>query len=125
MTSNVLIAADESSASLAAKVVRSMQLTPVIALGAAAALDSLEREQFLMVLLSAAGEFRDLRETIASRLPDMTIAQLPSDPGDEAAIRRLLPDTTRRQRPRLSEHRYQFLSGILEAHPLVGAVSSL
>ena len=118
MPNLVLIVAGENAARTPADVVRSLQLTPVVAGSEEEAARLLEQQRFSLVAVSGNSAWRRLRDVAGTRQPTVRVLELPENVGDDSAIRRVLiryldrgtdPDAT------FGEQRYRFLSTVLES----------
>ncbi|MCU1349931.1 MAG: Urea transporter, substrate binding protein UrtA, partial [Acidobacteria bacterium] len=120
MSNQVLIIAPGAAARQPAEIARSLQFAPVVASTEDEAIALLESQRFNLITVSGHGNWHRVRELAERKHPMTRVMELPPpDVDDDDEVRRMmiqyLDRTDSEARPRFSEERYRFLSGILES----------
>src|SRR5438128_2130939 len=119
MSNQVLIVAAGPSARQPAEIARSLQWEPVLAATDDDAIALIDSQRFNLIAVAGNHSLQRLREAAERKQPMTRVMELPAADVDGHDLRAMLtrylqpPDPS--ARPRFSEERYRFLSGILES----------
>jgi PAS domain S-box-containing protein len=119
MPNQVLIVAAGPGARQPAEIARSLQCEPVIAASEDEAITLLGERRFSLIAVSSNHSAQRIREAAERKQPMTRVMELPEADVDgldlRAMMTRYLLPAGAAERPRFSEERYRFLSGILES----------